>query len=61
MGILQKQYPFVVFTATYFACTSTIGFISILSFEACLPEASWSLGFIERFNPNWEAKLHVLL
>jgi hypothetical protein len=50
--MLPEQYPLVIFAATYFTCASTIGFIGILSFKACLQKAAWHASFIKRFNPN---------
>jgi hypothetical protein len=50
--MLLEQYSLVILVVTYFTCVSTIGFIGILSFEACLQKAAWYAGFIKRFNPN---------
>jgi hypothetical protein len=38
--MLPEQYPLVILAVTYFICALTIGFIGILSFEACLQEAA---------------------
>jgi hypothetical protein len=38
--MLPEQYSLVILAATYFTCASTIGFVGILSFEACLQEAA---------------------
>ena len=59
--MLPEQYPLVILAAIYFTCTSTIGFVSIFSLEACLQEAAWHAGFIKRFNPNWQAELLEVL
>ena len=59
--MLPEQYPLVVLAATYFTCTSTIGFISILPPETYLQEAAWHAGFIKRFNPNWQTELLEVL
>jgi hypothetical protein len=50
--MLPEQYSLVILAATYFTCASTIRFVGILFFEACLQEAAWHTGFIKRFNPN---------
>jgi hypothetical protein len=52
--MLLEQYPLVILAAIYFTCALTIGFVSILFFEACLQEAAWHAGFIKRFNLNWQ-------
>jgi hypothetical protein len=59
--MLPEQYPLVILAATYFTYALTIGFIGILSFEACLQKAAWHAGFIKRFNPNWQTKLLEML
>ena len=59
--MLSEQYPLVILAVTYFTCASTIGFVGILSSEACLQEAAWHASFIKRFNPNWQAELLKVL
>jgi hypothetical protein len=55
--MLLEQYSLVILAATYFTYALTIGFISILSFKACLQKAAWNTGFIKQFNPNWQTEL----
>jgi hypothetical protein len=59
--MLPEQYSLVILAATYFTYTLTIGFIGILSFEACLQKAAWHAGFIKRFNLNWQTELLKVL
>jgi hypothetical protein len=50
--MLLEQYPLVILAATYFTYALIIGFVGILSFEACLQEAAWYAGFIKQFHLN---------
>jgi hypothetical protein len=38
--MLLEQYLLVILAATYFIYALTIGFVGILSFEACLQKAA---------------------
>ena len=50
IGILQEQYPVIVFTSPYLPRPSTIGFISVLPPKVHLPEAPQQSNLLVRID-----------